>query len=69
MPASFSVELAGSCFTLLPLLASLEFIETHTHTHTETHTSKWTLVQRLVHKSHKACPPTNMGLANASLAG
>lgn len=63
MPASFSVELAGSCFTLLPLLVSLEFTETHTHT------SKWTLVQRLVHKSHKACPPTNMGFANASLAG
>lgn len=34
MPASFSVELAGSCFTPPPLLVSLEFTETHTHRHT-----------------------------------
>lgn len=39
MPASFSVELAGSCYTLLTLLASLELTEGRAHVQVDTGTT------------------------------
>lgn len=61
--------LCGVSWVLLHSTASTCLSRVFRQTHTHTHMSKWTMVQCLVHKSHKACTPANMALADASLAG